>query len=111
MNSSKKRNSLYNYIVNTYGIGKDEVQKMVEERLDQVFSHDFTLAIRAIITRRIELEMKNTYVKEVKSYISRYIEDQLKEQIDKTIKDMSFKSEITVDFQPNVKLELKVDKP
>jgi hypothetical protein len=111
MNNSRTRNKLYNFIVNTYGIGKDEVRTMVEERLDKVFSYNLTEKIESMIASRIELEMKNTYVKEVKSFASRYIEEQLKKEIEKSIKKMSFKSQITVDFEPNVKLELKVDKP
>ncbi len=111
MNSSRTRNKLYNFIVNTYGIGKDEVRTMVEERLDKVFSYNLTEKIESMITYRIEVELQNTYSKEVKSFVGRYIEEQLKKEIEKSIEKMSFKSQITVDFEPNVKLELKVDKP
>jgi membrane carboxypeptidase/penicillin-binding protein PbpC len=110
MNNSRTRNKLYNFIVNTYGIGKDEVQKMVEERLDQVFSYNLTEKIESMIASRIEQEMKNTYVKEVKRYVSWYIQEKLEKEIKKTIKNMSFKSQIAIDFEPNVKIELKVDK-
>jgi hypothetical protein len=38
MNSSKNRNRLYNFLVNTYGLTKEVVMEMVAARLDDLIS-------------------------------------------------------------------------
>ena len=106
MNSSGSRNKLYNFIVNTYGIGKEQVQQMVKDRLDDVFSVSLKEKIESMIRERVYKEIENKYRSEINDYVIGYVRKEVEREVKKLTKDLSFTSQIKVDFRPNIDIKL-----
>jgi uncharacterized FAD-dependent dehydrogenase len=110
MSNGRNRNKLYNYIVNTYGIGPNEVKEMIQERLKEVFDNDLTLKIEAMIRNKVDSEIREKYNKHIGSYILQYIDKAVQKEVEKLTKQTNFEGKIKIDFNPRVSVNLKTER-
>ena len=103
---TNKPNKLYNYLVNTYGLSKELVLQMVEDRLEDLVEKHVKIKFQQASVENMIVRAVSEYVKKGEINLYRQnntFENIVKEQIKEIVKDELRKaSTITYSFNNSV---------
>ena len=102
----KRGNTLYNYIVNTYGISKELIMEHVETRIQDMFDridHDYIESyVRQEVFKRIDRDI----IDKVRWDLNKKID----KEVEKRIKDIKLEGAFDIEFKPKVSIKVKAKK-
>lgn len=104
--SKKRTNKLYNYLVNTYGLSKENIMEHVEARLESLVDKHVRSILQSDRIERMIINKVAYYIKngEVNNYgrDNRSFENIVKEQVKQVVQDqLQENCEVKFQFLPN----------